>query len=69
MSFLSGLQIETGKILVQLALGENPDIAPDGCNVYRTHSEMIERESVCTIAACSKSQVSSSKSQAASHKI
>ena len=40
---------EAGKILVQLALGENPGIAPDEFNVYRTHTELIERESVFNI--------------------
>ena len=40
---------EAGKILVQLALGENPGIAPDEFNVYRTHTELVERESVFNI--------------------
>ena len=40
---------ETGKLLVKLVLGEKPDIRPDEYNVYRTHAELIERESVFNI--------------------
>ena len=40
---------ESGKLLVRLVLGEKPDIQPDEFNVYRTHAEMIERESVFNI--------------------
>lgn len=54
---------ETGKLLVRLVLGEKPDFQPDEFNVYRTHAEIIERESVYTIDTGHKSQVSSSKSQ------
>ena len=40
---------ETGKLLVRLVLGEKPDIRPDEYNAYRTHAELIERESVFNI--------------------
>lgn len=40
---------ETGKLMVRLVLGEKPEISPDEFNVYRTHAEMIERESVFNI--------------------
>ena len=40
---------ETGKLLARLVLGEKPDIRSDENNVYRTHAELIERESVFTI--------------------
>ena len=53
---------ETGKLLVRLLLGEKPDFQPDEFNVYRTHAEMIERESVCNLAN-RKIQVSRRKSQ------
>lgn len=40
---------ETGKLLVRLVLGEKPDFQPDEYNAYRTHAELIERESVFKI--------------------
>ena len=40
---------ETGKLLVRLVLGEKPDFQPDEYNAYRTHAELIERESVFNI--------------------
>ena len=58
---------ETGKLLVQLLFGEKPDIRPDGFNVYHTHAEIIERESVCKIVASRKLQVSRLKSQVSRH--
>ena len=53
---------EAGKLLVHLVLGEKPDYPPDEYNVYRTHAELIERESVCDLAN-RKIQVSRYKSQ------
>ena len=49
---------ETGKLLVQLLFGEKPDIRPDEFDVYHTHAEIIERESVYTLDSSCKSQVS-----------
>ena len=40
---------ETGKLLVRLLLVEKTDIQPDEYNVFRTHAELIERESVFNI--------------------
>ena len=40
---------ETGKLLVRLVIGEKPDFRPDEYNAYRTHAELIERESVFNI--------------------
>ena len=68
---------DRGKLLVRLVLGEKPDFPPDEFNVYRTHAELIERESVSIRidtsrklqdASC-KSQVSSCKSQVSSCKL
>ena len=53
---------ETGKLLVRLVLGEQVNIPPDEHNVYRTHAELIERESVCDLAN-RKIQATSHKSQ------
>ena len=38
-----------GKMLVHLVLGEKPELVPDEFNVYRTHAELVERESVFPI--------------------
>ena len=59
-TFRESLQ-DTGKLLVRTILGEKPDFPPDEFNVYRTHAELIERQSVCDLAD-RKSQVSSKKS-------
>lgn len=40
---------ETGKLLVQLVFGEKPDFPTDEFNVYHTHAELIERDSVYDI--------------------
>jgi len=40
---------EAGKLLVRLVLREKPEISPDEFNVYHTHAEIIERESVFNI--------------------
>ena len=40
---------ETGKLLVRLVLGEKTENSPDKFNVYLTHAELIERESVFNI--------------------
>ena len=40
---------ETGKLLVRLVFGEKPDFPPDEFNVYHTHAELIERDSVYDI--------------------
>ena len=40
---------EAGKLLVRLVFGEKPEIPPDEHNVYHTHAELIERDSVCNI--------------------
>ena len=53
---------ETGSLLVHLVLGEKPDFQSDEFNVYRTHAELIERESVYTIDTRGKQQVSRCKS-------
>ena len=45
---------EAGKMLVQIALGDKPGVAPDGFNVYRTHAELVERESVFNICNITK---------------
>lgn len=37
---------ESGKLLVQLVLGDQPDFGHDEFNVYHTHAKIIERESV-----------------------
>ena len=37
---------EIGKLLVRLVLGDKLDISPDEYNVYHTHAELVERESV-----------------------
>ena len=44
-TFRESLQ-DTGKLLVRMVLGDKPDFPPDEFNVYRTHAELIERESV-----------------------
>ena len=44
-TFRESLQ-DTGRLLVRMVLGDNPDFPPDECNVYRTHAKLIERESV-----------------------
>ena len=59
---------ETGKLLIRLVLGEKVAIRPDEHNVYHTHAEMIERESVYTIDTSLKSQVSRCKSQVSRRK-
>ena len=40
---------ETGKILVRLLLGDKPETPPDKFNIYHTHAELVERESVYDI--------------------
>ena len=40
---------ETGKLLVRLVIGEKTENSPDEFNVYCTHAQMIERESVFNI--------------------
>ena len=59
-TFRESLQ-NTGQLLVRLVLGEKPDFPPDEFNVYRTHAQLIERESVCTIDTSLKSQATSRK--------
>ena len=54
---------DTGKLLVRMVLGDKPDFPPDEFYVYRTHAEMIERESVCAIDTSHKSQVTSHKTE------
>jgi len=46
---------DTGKLLVRLAFGEKPDFPPDEFNVYHTHAELIERDSVYDIKQRRKS--------------
>ena len=53
---------ETGSLLVHLVLGKKTGIQPDESQVFRTHAELIERESVYTIDTSSKQQVSRCKS-------
>ena len=54
---------ETGSLLVHLVLGKKIDIQPDESQVFRTHAELIERESVYPIDARRKSQAPSYKIQ------
>lgn len=60
-TFRESLQ-DTGKLLIRMILGDKPDFPPDEFNVYRTHAEMIERNSVCD-RANRKIQDSRCKSQ------
>ncbi|MBQ9337328.1 MAG: LacI family DNA-binding transcriptional regulator [Lentisphaeria bacterium] len=41
--------LETGKLLVRLLMKEPVGIRPDEFNVYHTHAELVERESVFNI--------------------
>lgn len=57
-TFRESLQ-ETGKLLVRLLMKKPVELQPDEFNVYRTHAQLIERESVYTIDTSRKLQVSS----------
>ena len=67
---------ETGKLLVQLICAEKPDFPPDEYNVYHTHAELVERDSVYVQDTSHKLQVTrykthgiGRKTKATSHKI
>ncbi|MBE6373189.1 MAG: LacI family transcriptional regulator [Lentisphaerae bacterium] len=48
---------ETGKMLVRLLMKDPIEIQPDEFNVYRTHAELIERDSVYDIKQTKKMEV------------
>jgi DNA-binding LacI/PurR family transcriptional regulator len=54
-TFRESLQ-ETGKLLVRLLMKESVGIQPDEFNVYHTHAELIERDSVYDIKCRCKNE-------------